>query len=80
MNNGVIKLRERGSWAALRTREEIAQDDKALREQEGRLCPICGSAQIEIHYVDDGVEPMTGYDLSGYVFECFDCGERGEWE
>jgi len=69
----VISLRERGSWAALRTREEIAQDEK-------QRCPICGSSEIEIHYVDDGVEPMTGYVMSGYVFECFDCGERGEWE
>lgn len=68
-----ISLRERGSWAALRMREEIAQDKK-------QRCPLCGSGEIEIHYVDDGVEPMTGYVMAGYVFECFDCGERGEWE
>ena len=46
------QLRERGSWAALRTREEIAQD-------ECQRCPLCGSGEVEIHYVDDGIEPMT---------------------
>jgi len=67
------ELRERGSWAALRTREEIAQDER-------QRCPLCGSGEIEIHYVDDGVEPMTGYAMNGYVFECHGCGEHGEWE
>ena len=46
------QLRERGSWAALRTREEVAQDKK-------QRCPLCGSGEIEIHYVDDGIEPDT---------------------
>jgi len=43
-------------------------------------CPLCGSIDVEIRYVDDGVEPMTGYTMVGYVFECHGCGEHGEWE
>jgi C4-type Zn-finger protein len=66
-------LRDSPTWPALRTREEIAHDKK-------QRCPLCGSGEIEIHYVDDGIEPMTGYVMAGYVFECFSCGERGEWE
>jgi len=43
MNNKdtVTSLRERGSWAALRTREEIAQDEKedqARRDHEDGVC------------------------------------------
>jgi len=66
-------LRERASWAALRTREEIAQDER-------QRCPLCGSSEVEIRYVDDGVEPMTGYVMAGYMFECHDCGGHGEME
>ena len=47
---------------------------------EHACCPLCGSSEVEIRYVDDGIEPMTGYVMAGYVFECFGCGERGEWE
>ena len=43
-------------------------------------CPLCGSSNVEIRYIDDGIEPMTGYAMAGYVFECFSCGEHGEWE
>jgi len=37
----ITSLRERGSWAALRTREEIAQDEKedqARRDHEDQVC------------------------------------------
>jgi len=47
---------------------------------ENLCCPLCGSSEVETRYVDDGVEPMTGYVMNGYVFECHGCGERGEWE
>jgi len=75
-----------GNQAKAATVQKIEGDKMNDEHQEGiahdekQRCPLCGSSEVEIHYVDDGVEPMTGYVMSGYVFECHDCGERGEWE
>jgi len=69
------------NYAKYASPEEQAHDDKLERNAEdGCVCPLCGSPDIELHYYDYGQEPTTGMVLNGYRFQCSDCGEEGEYE
>lgn len=41
------------------------------------MCPDCGSLDLKCEFFYGRTDPETGYNDSGEIFICRDCGTRG---